>query len=150
MSNRAIKGILVKTINANQTDWSWKIDHILWAYRTAFNPPIALYKEKMKKCHDAKILHQEFKVGDLVLLYNSRLRLFPGKVKSKWSGPFKVNRVFSNGAMEVENEDGSMFKVNGQSFKLYFGENPNVTKIDVVLEFVLWKKGKWVKGLNTQ
>ena len=50
----------------------------------------ALYKEKMKKYHDNKIEKWEFIVGDLVLLFNSRLRLFPGKLKSKWTGPYLV------------------------------------------------------------
>ena len=66
----------------------------------------------MKKWHDAKILKREFRVGDWVLLYNSRLRLFPGKLKSKWSGPFKVTRVFTNGAIKVEGQEGPTFKVN--------------------------------------
>ena len=43
----------------------------------------ALYKEKMKKYHDNKIVKRGFMVGDLVLLFNSRLCLFPGKLKSK-------------------------------------------------------------------
>ncbi|XP_049346735.1 uncharacterized protein LOC125811272 [Solanum verrucosum] len=61
-----------------------------------------LYKEKMKRRHDAKIIQREFRVGDFVLLYNSRLRLFPSKLKSKWSGPFNVTRVFTNGAIVIE------------------------------------------------
>ncbi|XP_075076513.1 uncharacterized protein LOC142163157 [Nicotiana tabacum] len=44
-----------------------------------------LYKEKTKKWHDKLIRHKDFKVGDHVLLYNSRLRLFPGKFKSLWT-----------------------------------------------------------------
>ena len=48
----------------------------------------ALYKEKMKKYHDQKIEKCKFAVGDLVLLFNSRLHLFPGKLMSKWAGPF--------------------------------------------------------------
>ena len=53
-----------------------------------------LYKEKMKKYHDLKIEKREFIVGDLVLLYNSRLRLFPGKLKSKWTDPYLVTQLF--------------------------------------------------------
>ena len=49
-----------------------------------------LFKEKTKWWHDAHILKKEFRVGDLVLLFNSRLKLFPGKLRSRWSGPFKV------------------------------------------------------------
>ena len=43
----------------------------------------SLYKEKMKKYHDQKIEMRDFLVGDLVLLFNSRLCLFQGKLKSK-------------------------------------------------------------------
>ena len=49
-----------------------------------------LFKEKTKRWHDAHILKKEFRVGDLVLLFNSRLKLFLGKLRSRWSGPFKV------------------------------------------------------------
>ncbi|XP_075080378.1 uncharacterized protein LOC142165889 [Nicotiana tabacum] len=49
-----------------------------------------MYKEWMKFVHDKKILKREFKTADLVLLFNSRLKLFSGKLKSKWSSPFKV------------------------------------------------------------
>ncbi|XP_024014519.1 uncharacterized protein LOC112088467 [Eutrema salsugineum] len=49
-----------------------------------------IYKEKTKILHDQKILKRELKVGDLVLLFNSRLKLFPGKLRSRWSGPFRV------------------------------------------------------------
>ena len=74
----------------------------------------ALYKQKMKRWHDAKILKKEFEVGDWVLLCNSHHRLFPGKLKSKWSGPFRVTRVFTNSAIEVEGWEEPAFKVNGQ------------------------------------
>ena len=54
----------------------------------------------------------------LVLLYNSRLKLFPRKLKSKWSGPFKLIKVYPHGAVELLNEaTGNMFKVNGQRVK---------------------------------
>jgi len=53
-----------------------------------------IYKERTKRWHDKHIIPREFKEGDLVLLFNSRLRLFPGKLKSRWSGPFKVTKVF--------------------------------------------------------
>ena len=62
----------------------------------------ALYKENLKKYHDQKIKKQQFIVGDLVLLFNSRLRLFPGKLKSKWTGPNLVTQLFPHGAVELE------------------------------------------------
>ncbi|XP_009760768.2 uncharacterized protein [Nicotiana sylvestris] len=89
----------------------------LHAYESA-----AMYKERMKFVHDKKILKQEFKSGDLVLLFNSRLKLFSGKLKSKWSGPFKVVSVSPYGAIKLESEEGNRtFKVNGQRLKHYLG-----------------------------
>ena len=60
-------------------------------------------------------------VGDLVLLFNSRLRLFPGKLKSKCTGPYLVTQLFPHGAVELETKEGVQFKVNGQRIKISFG-----------------------------
>jgi len=51
------------------------------------------YKQKMKMYHDRKLLNKTFQSRQQGLLYNSRLRLFPGKLKSKWSGQFMVKEV---------------------------------------------------------
>ncbi|XP_076947941.1 uncharacterized protein LOC143620027 [Bidens hawaiensis] len=56
------------------------------------------YKEKLKMVHDAKIRNKTFKVGQKVWLYNSRLKLFPGKLKSKWMGPYVKSREGGSGA----------------------------------------------------
>ncbi|XP_057524987.1 uncharacterized protein LOC130804536 [Amaranthus tricolor] len=82
-----------------------------------------IYKEKTKKWHDKKILPREFAKGDKVLLFNSRLKFFPGKLKSRWSGPFLVTNVHKFGSMELKNEKGDVFKVNGQRLKLYHEGN---------------------------
>ncbi|XP_039046367.1 uncharacterized protein LOC120186538 [Hibiscus syriacus] len=74
-----------------------------------------LYKEKTKIWHDIKILHRQSFPGQQALLYNSRLKLFLGKVKSRWSGPFTVHQVDNHDAIEIKNmEDESTFKVNVQ------------------------------------
>jgi len=81
-----------------------------------------LYKEKIKRWHDAKILERKFEAGQTVLLYNSRHKLFPGKLKSRWSGPFIITKVYPHGAVEVEDPDAKRnFKVNGQRLKHYYG-----------------------------
>ena len=49
-----------------------------------------IYKEKTKSWHDKHIIRKEFEVGQRVLLFNSRLKLFPGKLKSRWLGPYTV------------------------------------------------------------
>ena len=81
-----------------------------------------IYKDKTKKWHDQRILRKEFKAGDQVLLFNSRLRFFPGKLKSKWSGPFTVVSSIQFGAVTLINSKQKEFKVNGQRLKHYLGE----------------------------
>lgn len=59
-------------------------------------------------------------MGDLVLLYNSRLWLFPGRFKSRWTGPFTITEVTPYGAIEIQQQEGDdKFKVNGQRLKPY-------------------------------
>jgi len=81
-----------------------------------------LYKEKVKKYHDKKIIQRQFKPGQMVLLFNSRLTLFPGKLKSKWPGPFIIKEVKPYGAVELEDPaTKASWTVNGQRLKPYFG-----------------------------
>nr|GEW93177.1 reverse transcriptase domain-containing protein [Tanacetum cinerariifolium] len=56
-----------------------------------------IYKERTKKLHDSKIKNRIFNVGDQVLLFNSRLKIFSRKLKTHWSGPFTITQVFSYG-----------------------------------------------------
>nr|GEZ85406.1 reverse transcriptase domain-containing protein [Tanacetum cinerariifolium] len=60
-----------------------------------------IYKEKTKKLHDSKIKNRIFNVGDRFLLFNSRLKIFSGKLKTHWSGPFTITRVFPYGTIEL-------------------------------------------------
>ncbi|GKA22594.1 reverse transcriptase domain-containing protein [Tanacetum coccineum] len=80
-----------------------------------------IYKEKTKRIHDAKIKNCVFNVGDRVLLFNSRLKIFSGKLKSRWSGPFTIVQVFPYGTVELSQNSGPNFKVNGHRIKHYFG-----------------------------
>ena len=82
-----------------------------------------IYKDKTKKWHDQKILRREFKAGDQVLLFNSGLRLFLGKLKSKWSGPYILVGSTNFGAVTLKTSNGEEFKVNGQRLKQYLGRN---------------------------
>ena len=81
-----------------------------------------IYKDKVKRWHDSRIRPRKFEEGQSVLLFNSRLKLFPGKLRSRWSGPFKISEVFPHGAVELmEEKSGRKFKVNGQRIKHYWG-----------------------------
>ncbi|GJS29148.1 reverse transcriptase domain-containing protein, partial [Tanacetum coccineum] len=69
-----------------------------------------IYKEKTKKIHDSKIKNRVFNVGDRVLLFNSRLKIFSGKLKTHWTRPFTVTQVFPYGVVELSQTDGPNFK----------------------------------------
>ena len=73
-----------------------------------------IYKERLKLFHDKTIAQKTFEPNQKVRLYSSRLHMFPGKLYSRWTGPFVVKVVYPYGAMEIENPDnGKSFKVNG-------------------------------------
>ena len=77
-------------------------------------------KEKSKKWHDQMITRKNFNEGDQVLLYDSKLHLFPGKLKSRWTGPFIVQQAYPNGSVDLLNpNDNRVFNVNGQRLKPY-------------------------------
>ena len=84
-----------------------------------------IYKEKTKRWHDQRIIKREFRDGEVFLLYKSRLILFPGKLKSIWSGLFNVVSTAPFGAVTIKGQAGNEFKVNGQRLKHYFGGNVN-------------------------
>nr|GEZ04622.1 reverse transcriptase domain-containing protein [Tanacetum cinerariifolium] len=92
-----------------------------------------IYKERTKKLHDDKIKNRIFNVGDQVLLFNSRLKIFSGKLKSRWSGPFTIVEIYPYGTAKLIHLDGCNFKVNCHRLKHYHGgdlpplEIPDVT-----------------------
>ncbi|CAN6723272.1 unnamed protein product [Malus baccata var. baccata] len=118
VSNRELKRILEKTVTAGEKRKLQlnKLEEIRNdAYENA-----KIYKDKTKKFHDAHILRKDFQPGHKVLLFNSRLKLFPGKLKSRWNGPYHVVQVHLHGAVDIQNmQTGFVFKVNGHRLKLY-------------------------------
>nr|GFA74285.1 reverse transcriptase domain-containing protein [Tanacetum cinerariifolium] len=83
-----------------------------------------IYKERTKKLHDDKIKNRIFNVGDQVLLFNSRLKIFSGKLKSRWSGPFTIFEIYPYGTAKLIHPDGCNFKVNCHRLKHYHGGDP--------------------------
>ena len=79
-----------------------------------------IYKEKTITWHDKHITRKEFTTGQQVLLFNSSLKLFPRKLKSRWSGPFTVTKVFSHGEAEVTHPEKGTFTVTTQRLKPYY------------------------------
>ncbi|RVW81885.1 Retrovirus-related Pol polyprotein from transposon 17.6 [Vitis vinifera] len=75
-------------------------------------------KQRMKRWHDQLISNKEFHKGQRVLLYDSKLHVFPGKLKLRWIGPFIIHQVHPNGVVELLNSKSTdIFKVNGHRLK---------------------------------
>ncbi|CAN6711842.1 unnamed protein product [Malus baccata var. baccata] len=80
-----------------------------------------IYKEKTTAFHYKMLRGKTFTLGQKVLLFNSRLRLFPGKLRSKWVGPFVITILFVHGAIQIKSlRTGQEFKVNGHRLKPYY------------------------------
>ncbi|GKC05280.1 reverse transcriptase domain-containing protein, partial [Tanacetum coccineum] len=131
-TNRAIKRILERTVNGNMKEWADKLDDALWAFKTAYKAPIGSTPFRIvyrKACHlplemehksywalekinlDLEAADKEFQKGEEVLVFNSRLKLFPGKLRTRWYEPYTVNKVYPYGTVEVCGKDGVAFKV---------------------------------------
>nr|GFA44973.1 reverse transcriptase domain-containing protein [Tanacetum cinerariifolium] len=108
VTNRGLKRILERTVGENHASWSDKLEDALWA----------------KKLHDDKIKNCIFNVGDQVLLFNSRLEIFLGKLKSRWFGPFTISEIYPYGTAKLIHPDGCNFKVNCHRLKYYHGGDP--------------------------
>nr|GEV94416.1 Pro-Pol polyprotein [Tanacetum cinerariifolium] len=112
---------------------------------TAYHPQISgqveayenslIYKKRTKKLHDDKIKNCIFNVGDQVLLFNSRLEIFSGKLKSRWSGPFTIFEIYPYGTAKLIHPDGCNFKVNCHRLKHYHGGDPPPLEISDITTF---------------
>ena len=61
-----------------------------------------IYKDRTKRWHDKRIRPKEFKIGDKVLLFNFRVKLFSnGKLRRMWLGPYLVVDTSTHGAITI-------------------------------------------------
>src|SRR3954466_12523809 len=80
-----------------------------------------------------RILKREFNVGDKVLLYRSHFRFSPGKLLSKWEGPYLIEEVYRSGTIKINNFEGTNPKVvNGQRIKHYISGNPINVETNII------------------
>nr|GFA69174.1 hypothetical protein [Tanacetum cinerariifolium] len=135
--NRGLKRILERTIGENRASWSDKLDDALWAFRTAYKTPIGYTPYKLvyeKACHlPIELEHKVYwalKQANFDLAAASDHRKIQlnelnelRKLKTHWSGPFTITKVFPYGTVELSQASGPNFKVNGHHVKHYFGGN---------------------------
>ena len=114
----------MKASRSNQLLQISKLDKL----RTNAYENAKIYKERTKVWHDKRIVQKEFEPRKKVLLFNSRLMLFPRKLKSRWSGPFEITQVLPYGAVEIMHPKKGNFKVNGQRLKRYYGGDIDTKK----------------------
>nr|GFA05929.1 reverse transcriptase domain-containing protein [Tanacetum cinerariifolium] len=98
VTNHGLKRILERTVGENRTLWSDKLEDALWAFRTAFKTFVGCTPY--------------------------RLKIFSGKLKSRWSGPFTIFEVYPYGTTKLIHPDGYNFKVNCHRLKHYQGGDP--------------------------
>ncbi|XP_057526387.1 uncharacterized protein LOC130805621 [Amaranthus tricolor] len=121
-------------VTRSRKDWANKLDESLWAYRTAFKTPIGTTPYKLvygKPSHlPVELEHRAFWA---IKPLNYDL-LHAGKLKSRWTGPFKITKVFPYGSIELSNLKGETFKVNGQRVKHYRVREPLAGLVTMPLE----------------
>nr|GEV56539.1 reverse transcriptase domain-containing protein [Tanacetum cinerariifolium] len=105
VSNRGLKRILERTVGENRNHRKLQLNELSELRDQAYENSV-IYKERMKKLHDSKIKNRIFNVDDQVLLFNYRLKIFSGKLKIRWSGPFTITHVFPYGTIELSQPNG--------------------------------------------
>ncbi|GKF51130.1 hypothetical protein Tco_0147597, partial [Tanacetum coccineum] len=92
-----------------------------------------IYKEKTKRWHNSRLRgDNNFKVRDKVLLFNSRFKMHPGKLKSRWYRPNVVKTMYPYGTIEIVDRNEISFKVNGQRLNKYHDEHTDAEDKEVV------------------
>ena len=80
-----------------------------------------IQKQQQKAWHDRNIKNTNLSVGDLALLYNSRVKGKPKKLHTEWMGPYIVKEIHTNGSVRLRTLQGIVFRklVNGARLKHY-------------------------------
>ncbi|CAA6674283.1 unnamed protein product [Spirodela intermedia] len=94
-----------------------------------------IYKAKMKNFHNKALRKRNLHENQKVWLYNSHLKLFPGKLKSRWNCPYVITEIFDSGAvLIIDPKTGHAFKVNGQQLKPYLEAEPPLAIVSLIFQ----------------
>ncbi|KAI5667905.1 hypothetical protein M9H77_17758 [Catharanthus roseus] len=106
-------------INGYLSRERWKMLNELDELRNEAFENAKIYKAKSKAFHNKMISRKSFEPNEKVWLFNSKLCLFSGKLRSHWDGPFIVKKVFLSGALQIKDlKNNRTLIVNGQRLKL--------------------------------
>ena len=94
-----------------------------------------IYKDRMKCFHDQNIKRRTFHEGQKVWLFNSRVKLFLGKLRSRWDGPFILQKIHENGSILIQDKQGKEFAVNGQRLKPYYEHSSKPSPVTIDFTF---------------
>jgi hypothetical protein len=98
-------------------------------------PQLQPFKERTKRWHDKRIKIKHFKAGHKVL-FNSRVCLFGhGTLRSKWEGPYSIINAADHGAIILQDDDGNIFKANGQRLKIFL--EPEILELEEIYVYEL-------------
>nr|GEV25563.1 reverse transcriptase domain-containing protein [Tanacetum cinerariifolium] len=134
VTNHGLKRILERTVGENRDHRKLQLNELSELRDQAYENSL-IYKERMKKLHDAKIKNCIFNVGDQVMLFKSRLKILLGKLKSRWSGPFTIFEIYPYRTTKLVHPNGCNFKVNCHRLKHYYGGDPPLLEIPNVYTF---------------
>ena len=80
-----------------------------------------MQKARENAWHDRHVKNKIFQIGDLVLLYDGKFVKFPGKFKTHWLGPYRIQQVTDGGVVQLSKLNGELLPtlINGSRLKLY-------------------------------
>jgi len=115
-----------REVNLDETDWIQERHdqlNLIDEKRLAALSHGQLYQKRMMRTYDKKVKLRRFKEGELVLkkmLPNQRDSW--GKWAPNWEGPYVVKKVFSGGALILQEMDGKEFSspINADAVKKYY------------------------------
>jgi hypothetical protein len=114
------------------TKWKMQLSE-LEEWREKVYHSAKIYNKRTKRWHDKRIINKEFNPGNHVLLFNSRVRLFGhGKLRSKWDGPYKVVNSSLHGAVTLQDDERTLFMVNGQRVKIFLEPSKEIEDLDEI------------------
>eukprot|EP00253_Pinus_taeda_P034926 PITA_34926 len=115
VTNRALEGILTKVVSSSRKDWAERLVEATWAYNTTWNTTTRFTPYELIYVKKA-LLSIEFEYITLRMY-----KYFKGKLRTRWLGPYVVERCPDNGLVQIKSIDEEAIPLlfNGHRLKMY-------------------------------